>query len=86
MDAVSCIIMGDLIAQHLERLRFSNKNSTEGRELEFVSCAHGLRQFVSRPARGPHLFDFVLSDLAFGIRCRAVTGIHGKDHMKFIQR
>ena len=35
---------------------------------------------MTKPTRGPHLLDLVLSDFASGIRCRVVPGIHGNDH------
>ena len=78
--AVSCIVMGDLNVHNIEWLRHSNRTSPEGIELETVCCSHGLRQLVKKPTRGPHLLDLVLSDLASGIRCRVVKGIHGNDH------
>ena len=78
--AVSCIIMGDMNCHNPEWLHFSRSNTPEGRELEAVCCAHGLRQLVKEPTRGPYLLDLVLSDLASGIRCRVVPGIHGTDH------
>ncbi len=78
--AVSCLVMGDMNAHNIEWLRFSNRNSPEGLELETVCCSHGLRQLVTKPTRGPYLLDLVLTDLASGIRCRVVPGIHGNDH------
>ena len=78
--AVSCIIMGDMNCHNPDWLHFSRRSTPEGRELEEVSCAHGLRQLVKEPTRGPYLLDLVLSDLASGIRCRVVPGIHGTDH------
>ena len=44
------------------------------------SVEHGLRQLVTKPTRGPYLFDFVLTDLLAGVRCEVVKGIHGNDH------
>ena len=72
--------MGDMNCHNPEWLHFSRSNTPEGRELEAVCCAHGLRQLVKEPTRGPYLLDLVLSDLASGIRCRVVPGIHGTDH------
>ena len=78
--AVSCVAMGDFNVHNVEWLRHSSRTSAEGLELEHVCGAHGLRQLVSSPTRGPYLLDLVLSDLASGIRCRVVPGIHGNDH------
>ena len=78
--AVSCIVMGDMNVHNVEWLRHSNRTSPEGIELETVCCSHGLRQLVTKPTRGPYLLDLVLSDLASGIRCRVVKGIHSNDH------
>ncbi len=78
--AVSVVVMGDMNVHNIEWLRFSNRNSAEGKELEQVCCANGLRQLVKDPTRGPYLLDLVLSDLASGIRCHVVPGIHEDDH------
>ena len=78
--AINCAVMGDMNVHNIEWLRHSNRNSDEGLELETVCCSYGLRQLVSEPTRGPYLLDLVLSDLASGIRCRVVPGIHENDH------
>ena len=72
--------MGDLNCHNQDWLRFSNRNSPEGKELEATCCEHGLRQLVTKPTRGAYMLDLVLSDLTSGIRCRVVPGIHGNDH------
>ena len=72
--------MGDLNCHNPDWLRFSSRNTPEGSALEEVCCTHGLRQLVREPTRGSYLLDLVLSDLASGIRCRVVRGIHGNDH------
>ena len=79
-NAVSCIVLGDLNCHNVEWLKFSSQNTPEGRELEEICCTNGLSQHVSAPTRGPYLLDLVLSNLASGIRCRTVAGIHGDDH------
>ena len=77
---VSCITIGDMNIHNKDWLRFSRRNTPEGRELESVCCTHGLRQLVTAPTRGEYLLDLVLSDLASGIRSRVVAGIHENDH------
>ena len=79
-QAVNCIIMGDLNVHNIEWLTYSNRNSPEGRTMEAICCEHGLRQLVRKPTRGSYLLDLVLSDLASGIRCTVVPGIHENDH------
>ena len=61
-------------------LRFSRRDTLEGTELEAICCENGFRQLVTKPTRGPYLFDLVLSDFTSGIRCKVVPGIHGNDH------
>ena len=78
--AVSVIVMGDLNVHNVDWLRFSNRNTVEGREMELVCCENGLRQLVANPTRGPYLLDLVLSDMASGVTCRVVPGIHEDDH------
>ena len=73
---VSCIIIGDMDVHNTSWLRFSSRDSVEGRELEAICCEHGLRQLVTKPTRGLYLLDLVLSDLASCIRCKVVLGIH----------
>ena len=60
-------------------LKFSIRDSVEGRELEAICCEHGLRQLVTKPTQGLYLLDLVLYDLASGIRCKVVRDIHGND-------
>ena len=67
-DAVSCIVMGDMNVHNPSWLRFSNRDTAEGSELEAICDQHGLRQMVSKPTRGPYLLDLVLTDLPSGVR------------------
>ena len=78
--AVSCIVMGDINVHNPSWLRFSNRDTAEGSELEAICGQHGLRQIVSKPTRGPYLLDLVLTDLPSGVRCEVVPGIHENDH------
>ncbi len=79
-DCVSSIIIGDMNVHNLEWLRWSNRNTPEGNELENSCCLCGLAQHVNGPTRGEYLLDLVLSDFASGIRTAITPGIHDNDH------
>ncbi len=79
-EHVGKIIVGDMNVHNEQWLTFSNGSSPEGRELEQVCAAHGLKERVKKPTRGEHLLDLVLTDLAGHVRCKVVPGILDKDH------
>ncbi len=79
-DCVSSIVVGDMNVHNPEWLRWSNRTTPEGTELETTCCVHGLEQHVRSPTRGNHLLDLVLSTFESGLTCRVTPGIHDNDH------
>ena len=77
---VSSLVVGDMNVHNVGWLRFSRRDSTEGRLLEEVCSTLGFKQHVKGPTRGAYLLDLVLSDFASGVRCKVVPGIHEEDH------
>ena len=69
---------------HNTWLKYSNGISPEGKELEVVCAAHGMKQCVKDPTRGEYLLDLVLSDFSSSIECAVVPGILDKDHRAVI--
>ena len=55
--------MSDLNVHNRPWLRFTNRDSVEGNELEAVWSYNGFLQLVTKPTRGPHLLDLALTDL-----------------------
>ena len=63
------IIMGDMNVHEVEWLKFSNRNSLEGRELQTFSKIPGLSERADKPTRGDNLLDLVLNDLGTELTC-----------------
>ena len=59
---IRTIIMGDMNVHEVDWLKFSNRSSLEGRELQAFSNIAGLSERVGKPTRGDNLLDLVLSD------------------------
>ena len=79
-DTVAAIAVGDFNVHNPEWLRFSNRPSPEGSQLESVCCSLGLKQHVKEPTRGNHLLDLVLSNFVSGVTCKVTPGIKEDDH------
>ena len=79
-DCVATIVVGDINVHNLQWLRWSNRDSPEGLELENVCALNGLVQHVNGPTRGDHLLDLVLADFGSGITAKITPGIHDDDH------
>jgi hypothetical protein len=60
--ADSVIVVGDLNIHHASWLRFSNGETTRGRQLKDICDSFGLRQLISQPTRGEYLLDLCLSN------------------------
>ena len=60
--ADSVIAVGDLNIHHASWLRFSNGETTRGRQLKDICDSFGLRQLISQPTRGEYLLDLCLSN------------------------
>ena len=74
-------MVGDMNVHNERLLKFSNGESPEGRELERVCAAHGLKQHVKSPSRGEYLLDLVLSDLGSQLRCTVHPRVLESDHL-----
>ena len=77
---IASIVIGDMNVHNPEWLRWSNRSTPEGTELEAVCCVHGLTQHVHGPTRGNYLLDLVLSTFESGITCAVTPGINDEDH------
>ena len=71
--ALGTIIAGDLNVHHRPWLRFSQRDSTEGQQLQDVSQDCCFSQLVQQPTRGENLLDLVLSDIE--AKCKVVPKI-----------
>ena len=60
---IGTLVVGDLNVHNPSWLKFSSRNSVEGRALQHASAESGLVQIVKSPTRGEHLLDLVLTDL-----------------------
>jgi len=79
-DCVASIVVGDMNVHNPEWLRWSNRTTPEGTELEGVCCVQGLTQHVRDPTRGSYLLDLVLSTFESGLTCKVTPGINDDDH------
>ena len=61
--AMGTVVVGDLNVHHKSWLRFSQRESVEGRELYSAAQDCSLCQLVRSPTRGENLLDLVLSDI-----------------------
>ena len=61
--AMGTVIAGDLNVHHTSWLRFSQRESVEGRELHDIAQDCGFNQLVRKPTREDNLLDLVLSDM-----------------------
>ena len=63
------ILCGDFNIHHKDWLKFSNRNSPEGRLLHLFCLENQLKEIVRRPTRGDYLLDLCLS--SFGSEVKA---------------
>ena len=57
------MVLGDLNVHQKSWLRFSSKDTPEGKLLRDICAAEGLRQIVREPTRDTYLLDLVITDI-----------------------
>ena len=61
--AVKKILVGDMNVHHKSWLRYSQRDSPEGRKLRSLMERFGMRQMTSAPTRGENLLDLTFADV-----------------------